>query len=417
MTGQPVAHIDVDIVAALTEALVASQDRLYVLRALLRVGDTSLQPRELMRRVMTEALELTGSDAAVVADGGVLLVVGHAELVSVGLRSQVLVEAGSGADADRTAEVRVVPVEDGAAVMTRLGGRGTSPAALALVRGGGPRYSMGDLQLVDAVRAVVERLRELAGLHREALQRVAVQREHELASSLAQAMLPTTPPLLPGVEVFARSEPASLAGGDFMSFVVAHDLLWMAVGDVAGKGLPAAIIMTRAVSATRAAFLATDQRDPAGAMHAVSEELYDYLDSVGLFITAVLASYQPGCGFVQLCNAGHSPVLAVAGDQAVAVAPTAPPLGVVKALQPRTCRVPMPPGTTLVIGSDGLVEQPDADGRLFGYERFVQACVQGGADSVDRLGEQLFNQVRAHAHGTVAADDRTLVLVRARADR
>ena len=405
---------DSGVIAALTEALVASQDRLHVLQALLRLDSTSLESQELMHQVMAEALELTGSDVAVVADGGAVLVVGRPEPATAGLRDRVLAEArrspaaADGADAGPV----VVTLEGGTGVVTRLDDNGTGPAALGFARACGPRYSTGDLQLVDAVRTVAERLRELARLHRDAVRRATVEREHQLASSLAQAMLPAAAPRLPGVEVFARSEPAQLAGGDFMSFEVANGLLWLAVGDVAGKGLPAAIVMTRAMSATRAAFLSTGRRDPTAAMQAVNEEMHAYLDDVGLFVTMAVAVYQPGCGFIQLCNAGHSPVLTVVGGRALPVAPSVPPLGVIKALRPRTCHLPVPPGATVVIGSDGLVEQPDAAGRLFGYDRFVRACVQGRSDPVDRLGERLFARVRLHACGTPAADDRTLVLLR-----
>ena len=69
-----------------------------------------------------------------------------------------------------------------------------------------------------------------------------------MASELAQAVLSTDPPRVPGAEVYARCVPAHLAGGDFFTLAPRDGALWFAVGDVAGKGLPAAMIMTRAVT-------------------------------------------------------------------------------------------------------------------------------------------------------------------------
>jgi serine phosphatase RsbU (regulator of sigma subunit) len=249
-------------------------------------------------------------------------------------------------------------------------------------------------------------------MHRLGMQQAAVEREHQMASSLAQAILPAAAPVLDGVDVFAETIPARLAGGDFYTFDVLDGVLWFAVGDVAGKGLPAAIVMTRAVSAARVAFHTHAEDDPAGALAAVGEELFDYLHAVGLFVTMALGAYRPGSGILYVCNAGHSPVLTVVHRRTSAVPPTTPPVGVLPTAKGRTQAIPFEFGSALVLGSDGLIEQEDPAGSLYGYERFERKLIEFSGLSLRNMGARLMQDVDRYAHGTAPSDDRTLVVLR-----
>ena len=258
----------------------------------------------------------------------------------------------------------------------------------------------------------VDKLLTLTDLHRRGVHQAAVDREHQLASSLAQAILPSAAPAVAGVEVFARSVPAKLAGGDFMVFDILDGVLWFAVGDVAGKGLPAAVVMTMAVSAARVAMHRCADDDPASAVRAVGDDLFDYLSGVGLFVTMALGSYRAGSGIVHLANAGHSPIVSLAAGQVSTVPPSMPPIGVIRAMKVRTQRVPLTGDDLLVLGSDGLTEQDSDTGVLYGYDRFHRNVAGFSHLPVDEIGEHLFADVNHHAAGTPASDDRTLVVLR-----
>ena len=391
----------------ITDALVATQDRLAALRALIGVPIDSLEDDSALTEMLAEALELTGSDCAVLAHGDSALIVGDAQ-VSGRLRQVMTLPSGRPGSGPEP-----IPLPGGAAVITPVD-EPERHAFLGLAREG-PPYSTGDLQLIDAVVAATGKLLTLTRMHRHGVQRARIEQEHQLASSLAQAILPTTPPRLEGAQVFATSIPAGIAGGDFITFDVLDGVLWFAVGDVAGKGLPAAIVMTRAVSAARIAFHTHAEDDPAGALDAVDEELFDYLSAVGLFVTMVLGAYRPGSEAVRLCNAGHSPVLSSVDGVITAVPPSTPPLGVIRGLRGRTQTVPLGPGDLLVLGSDGLVEQENAIGGLFGYDRLQGSVAACSALPVADLGERLLADVSDFAAGTAPSDDRTLVLLRAAA--
>jgi len=393
-------------VQGLTGALIDSRDQLAALRALIGVPIGSLDDDTALRLMLTEALELTGSDCAVLVRGDAVLVVGPGPEAAE-LRDRLTNRPAVAGPGPRPIELSV-----GGAVVAALGGTAGGHGCLGLARCPGPHYTTGDLKLVNAVVAAVDKLLTLTDLHRRAVQRAAVDREHQLASSLAQAMLPAAAPALAGAQVFARCVPARLAGGDFMVFDVVDGVLWFAVGDVAGKGLPAAVVMTMAVSAARVAIRGCPDGDPAAAVRAVGADLFDYLSGVGLFVTLAVGCYRPGSGWVQVANAGHSPIVTLTGGTVAAVPPSMPPIGVIRAMTGRTQRVRLTGNDLLVLGSDGLTEQDNGTGALYGYDRFHRAVADLAHLPVDRIGERLFAEVNQHAGNTPASDDRTLVVLR-----
>ncbi|MGS0683844.1 PP2C family protein-serine/threonine phosphatase [Nakamurella sp. GG22] len=389
----------------LTEALIRTQDRMDALRALIGIPVDSLDDTKALIMMLTEALELTNSDCAVLLTSDETLIVGS-DTLATGLQHRMVpadvVDGGP----------QPIEFPDGTAVVVALHD-GDAPAALGFARGSDLRYSTGDLQLIDAVVAATDKLLTLARMYREGIARATIEREHQLASTLAQAVLPAGPPKLAGVELFAKVIPADVAGGDFIAFEVLDGVLWFVVGDVAGKGLPAAIVMTRAVSAARVAFHSHSHDDPAGALAAVSDELHDYLSGVGLFVTLVVGAHRPGSGVVHVCNAGHSPVVSVADGVASPIPPSMPPIGVVRGRTGRNHAVLLGPGSVLVLGSDGLSEQQDPAEALYGYPRFGQQIAALAGLTVDEMGERLIADVIAFAKGAPPSDDRTLVLLKA----
>ncbi len=389
----------------LTEALVESHDRMAALRALIAVPVNSLDHTEALTAMLTEALELTGSDSAVLITAADFLIVGDDE-VGTALRRSMVPPELLGREP--------LPIESprGAAVVAALPD-GQGWATLGLARAGARQYSTGDLELVDAVVAATDKLLTLTRMYHRDVARATIEGEHQLASSLAQAVLPTEPPRLAGLETFATVVPAGVSGGDFIVFSERDGVLWFAAGDVAGKGLPAAVVMTKAVSAARVAFHRYDEHDPAAALDAIVDELHDYLSDTGLFVTLIVGAHRPGSGIATVCNAGHSPVLSVRDGAAQAIPPSLPPVGVVRGRRGRNHRVPLAHGDVLVLGSDGLSEQQNPDGELFGYRRFEQAMLQRCDLPLAELGRSVLDQVTAFADGTAASDDRTLVLLRA----
>ena len=389
-----------------TAALIASEDHLLALRALTQVNLNTLGMSDALQDLLREARDLTGSDVVAMVNDRLVHTSGGRHADSAAL-ADLLREAVT-----RPNDPQARLVNGGNAVVAPLLDQSGGVRVLAFLRLNGPAFSTGDLRLVRAAVSAADTRFTLTRLHLLAIKRATFEREHEVASSLAQAVFAQPVPTLAGVEVFSDTVPASLAGGDFFAFAVVGDVIWFTVGDVAGKGLPAAMVMTRAVSAARVAFLTHAPDDPAGAMRAMAAELYGYLQDVGLFVTVVLGAYRPGTGTLHICNAGHSPVLLVHSGTVSRIPASMPPLGVLPIPTCTTVRFDLTLGDALVLGSDGLAEQQDDQGTLLGYDRLSELCSELPGASAEQLGHHILDALTAHANGTPLSDDSTLVILR-----
>jgi serine phosphatase RsbU (regulator of sigma subunit) len=268
------------------------------------------------------------------------------------------------------------------------------------------------MPLLESVVSALGVMLAFTELHERELHQAAVERDHNLASALAQSVITDRPPHSASIDVFAKTVPAALAGGDFYVFGQTDGLIWFAVGDVAGKGLPAAMLMTRAVAACRVAFLAHRDASVADVFARIEDELFDHLDDAGVFITMAVGVIDEQAHSVALANAGHSPVLIVRDTEAECIGASVPPLGVIRGRVPTVATFSLGANDCLVIGSDGLAEQSDPEGRLFGYDRFRDFCVAEHAAPTATFGERVFAAVNEFGAGGTVSDDSTLVVLK-----
>jgi sigma-B regulation protein RsbU (phosphoserine phosphatase) len=192
-----------------------------------------------------------------------------------------------------------------------------------------------------------------------ALHSMMAQDDAQAAVALHRSLLPTALPEVPGIDLAARYVTGSgTVGGDWYDvFVLPDGKLGVVVGDVAGSGLAAAVIMGRIRSALRAYVLETS--DPATALRRLDRKI-QYFEPDAM-ATVLYGLYTPWTGEFVASSAGHlPPVLAVPGEQA-AVVPIQPdpPIGVADAPERRSAASVIPPGSLLFFFTDGLVERRD----------------------------------------------------------
>jgi serine phosphatase RsbU (regulator of sigma subunit) len=190
-----------------------------------------------------------------------------------------------------------------------------------------------------------------------AVQSLMSQDDALAAVALQRSLLPTALPAVPGLGLAARYVAGSGAvGGDWYDvFVLPDGKLGVVVGDVAGSGLEAAVIMGRMRSALRAYVLETP--DPATALRMMDRKI-QYFEPNAM-ATVLYGLYTPGTGDFTVSSAGHlPPVLAAPGGQAgpLPVRPD-PPIGTADDPQRRSATVFIPPGALLCCFTDGLVER------------------------------------------------------------
>jgi sigma-B regulation protein RsbU (phosphoserine phosphatase) len=268
----------------------------------------------------------------------------------------------------------------------------------------------------NLMRLIVGRLRDRAEMivrsQRQQLRLEALQKELDAAQAIQLSMLPPVSGAChayPALDVQASMEPAREVGGDFYD-VVALDpgRVLLAVGDVSGKGMPAALFMVRSITLLRAVAL---RDDPADGLLARLNTLLCENNPSELFTTAFLAVVDAATGNLTCYNGGHPPPLISRGG--APFAPLALPrglvVGIVEGVPYPAATVRLEPGDRLVVYTDGVTEAEDPAGRMFGEERLCATL--DGCASRDAAGlvEAVRAAVRDFAGAAPQSDDITLL--------
>ncbi len=394
----------------LAEALIATQDRFLAMKSLAQLNVRGVASDQTVGLLLREALRLTGAAT-------VMLLTAEGAVVTAGdtedLDSQVA--AAWRAIADNPREL-LRHSATGCAVIATLDPDADADNYLAIFRRPDRPFSTVDIPVVEGIVSSLGVMLAFNALHRRDLARAVVEREHQLASALAQSVISKGPPLSNRLDMFARTNPAAIAGGDFYVFGRALDTVWFAVGDVAGKGLPAAMLMTRAVAACRVAFLTHRDATVRDVIATIEDELYEHLDEAGLFITMAVGAINEATSTLSVASAGHSPIVWVDEDGASLIPASSPPIGIIRNRLPQITKRVMRPGDCLLIGSDGITEQTAPDGEMFGYDRFVELCRSMRSRPAAEQGRIVCETVHGFAAGNQPSDDSTLVIVQTLAE-
>ena len=191
-----------------------------------------------------------------------------------------------------------------------------------------------------------------------AVQSLRSREDHAAALALQRSLVPSAVPAVQGVEIAARYVPGSgRVGGDWYDvFVLPTGELGMVVGDIAGSGLSAAVIMGRMRSALRA--YALEFPGPADVLRKLDHKI-QYFEEGDVMATVSYAVLDPGSGQLRISSAGHFPPVIVAPGQRSAMAQIAidPPVGVADVARRQVTALTLAPGTVLCFFTDGLVER------------------------------------------------------------
>jgi serine phosphatase RsbU (regulator of sigma subunit) len=269
--------------------------------------------------------------------------------------------------------------------------------------------------IAQAMDYLVKRLhKHIEELQRATAAREAIESELRIAGEIQASLLP--PPLtkeeLEHIDFAATIKPARETGGDlFDGFRLRDGRFFMLVGDVSGKGVPAAVFM--ALTAMGVRTLARDVVEPGELLTQVNRLLCERNNTMQ-FVTAFAAIIDPRTGEFAWANAGHpSPALLDAkGGITWLEGPRAVPLAALENANYQTQVTKLAQDTTLIVYSDGVTEAMDATKTLFGNERitscFADAPVGSARDTVGRL----TSAVKRHEAGATQTDDITIIALR-----
>ncbi|MGE0756661.1 MAG: SpoIIE family protein phosphatase [Pirellulaceae bacterium] len=234
-----------------------------------------------------------------------------------------------------------------------------------------------DLDVLVNIANLVGQAVNHAHLHETALQFDRRERDLATARQVQQHFLPRDRPEISGYELFDYYRPAEAVGGDYFGYIpLPGGQLAVAVGDVAGHGVPAALLMARLCSEARYC-LATHLR-PSEAVRALNYHLSRH--GFSYFITFSLCVLDPIRHELTIVNAGHMPPLlrrARSGQvEVLGTEVTAPPLGIDPNLEFSQATAELEPGDRVMLYTDGISEAPNLAGSRYGVDRIRDICTE-----------------------------------------
>jgi sigma-B regulation protein RsbU (phosphoserine phosphatase) len=263
------------------------------------------------------------------------------------------------------------------------------------------------LQLLHALcEHIAIALQNCKRFRAEQEQRQRMTKESEEARIIQQALLPKASPFVPGFAISGVSVPAGDIGGDWYDFIPFNDGCWgLILADVSGKGTAAALLM----SATRAMLrsLADTCSSPAETLTKLNQLMVEDFPT-GRFVTLIYAILDPKNRTLKFASAGHLPPLLVDGERARFLPTEAgTPLGLAITAFSES-EIQLPPGSRLVLYSDGITEAASFDEEEYGSERLREHVLNPLASS-----ESILTDVRSYVNGAGLQDDATVIFVKA----
>jgi sigma-B regulation protein RsbU (phosphoserine phosphatase) len=237
----------------------------------------------------------------------------------------------------------------------------------------------------------------------------------EIARDVQGQLFPKVFPPLPSLRYCGSCRPARVVGGDYYDFIaLGRSRLGIALGDIAGKGISAALLMTSLHAMLRShALLGSD--DLARLVTDINKLLYESTDAAR-YATFFYGVYDAESRRLSYVNAGHIPPIVVRHEDPAGTFHRLCEGGPVIGLLPEPAYTPgsalLQPGDVLVVVSDGVSEAEDRDGEMFGEERVAQLAAEHAHDSETEIHDRIVEEVTRFRDGTPQGDDMTLVVAK-----
>ncbi|WPL16515.1 Phosphoserine phosphatase RsbU [Thiorhodovibrio winogradskyi] len=255
----------------------------------------------------------------------------------------------------------------------------------------------------------------LADLEATTAARERIQGELRIARDIQMDLVPKTFPAFPereDMDLFAIIEPAREVGGDFYDFLLLdEDQVFLAIADVSGKGVPAALFMAVTRSLLRAEVKANP--DPGQMLARLNDALAEHNDSC-MFVTLFCALVSLSDGSMRYANAGHNPPLWLRADGRIdwLDSPAGIAAGPVADLDYTTGHIQLAPGESLLLYTDGVNEAIDINNQAFGNQRMLERLHASRSLNCRETLTALLADIREHTGEAEQFDDITMMLFR-----
>ena len=234
-----------------------------------------------------------------------------------------------------------------------------------------------------------------------------MNRELDIASRIQLAMLPGKFFTDDCLEIAGSLVPAKQVGGDLYDYVIRDGKLFFSIGDVCGKGIPAAIFMSMTQAVFRSA--ASHLNDASRIVHSMNKQASRGNDA-GMFVTLFVGVLDLSTGMLRYCNAGHEHPLVVTGKSVRTLnAKSSLPIGAMEETRYVEQETQLAPGDMVMLFTDGLTEAMNSENALFGRERVAQVI---SGETPQQLLDNMSQSVADFVRGAEQSDDLTMLAIR-----
>ena len=258
------------------------------------------------------------------------------------------------------------------------------------------RDSFGNMQ--HSLRQYIEELKTTTA------QKTAIESELSIARDIQNSMIPCDFPHLEGLEMYGSMTPAKEVGGDLYEFFVRDNYLYFCIGDVAGKGVPAALVMTNTCGAFH--LLAESESEPIRIVSRMNDML-SRDNSMTIFVTFFAGVLDLNTGHLRYCNAGH--IAPIVDGNPLPVESNLP-IGAMPDWKYTTQEADIAPGSTIFLYTDGLDEAENAECQRFGKKRILEV-MQTASQQPRPLIERMTQAVGEFVGDTEQSDDLTMLAI------
>ncbi len=279
-------------------------------------------------------------------------------------------------------------------------------------------FGPNDLEFMSALVGPISQAIENSLLHQRLLNVRILEQDAQNARGIQRALLPVDVPEVPGYSFWQYYRSAYHVGGDYFGYRAAprrrglgdgFEELAIAIADVSGKGMSAALIMAKLSAEVQVSLAA--EADPANVLKRLNHCFLE-ADIPDSFITFGLAFLQPERHRVLLASAGHQSPLLRRRDATIDQLldhPHDPPLGVDAGSSYRTVELELAPGDSIILFTDGIIEAMNARGQLFGQTRFRDSLMKAG-HKPQHVGPDVLRRLRRFVGSSPQEDDITLLV-------
>jgi len=398
----------------LAAELIDTQDQLLAIYNLTQATRHYIDIEKLLKQLAKETVELLRADSAFVifeTPGQSYFVEHYPEkmLDDVYLDLAYRSASQSGYPYLSSEELRTKALVNFLLVPIRI--RDEPSAALGFTKKTGDFMSP-DIKLAQALAEHSGAQIENVLLYKKSLDQMKLQTELELARQVQLNLLPRKPPHINGLDLWAASRPALQVGGDFFDFQqkIGHPFSF-AVGDISGKGLPAALLMSITRTVIRSKTNDAPTPTPGDIVSEVNKELYDDFTDVSMFATVFVGQYNHR--HLIYANAGHSPVIyRPMRGKARLLEADGTALGVLPTSFSQDHELNFQPGDLLVVGTDGLNETQNDQREMFGCDRLLDLVNTISDLPAQEIGQALYQAVTTFSTGEPQFDDQTLMVIK-----